>query len=76
MELQEFLVDTVQLMREEGNEIDFLRRVFDRCSSVELLKITMNIFVGGLYIKPIKRVTGRLKIDELQLTGLYCEDET
>lgn len=75
MRLQEFKIDTIQLMREEGNDIDFLRKVFDRCSSVKLLKITMHIFVGGLYIKPIKRVTGHLKIDELHLSGLYCAEE-
>lgn len=60
-------------MKGEGKGIDVLRRMFDRCSSAELLQINLNLHGGGLYTKQIKNVIGPLKINELRLGGLNCD---
>lgn len=70
--LQRFKVDSAQLMSGKQGKNDFLRRVFDRCSSVEIFHINMTYLLGGYYIKSINRVTGPLKIDELTIHRCYA----
>lgn len=59
-------MDACQIDRGVGKDIDNLRRVFDRCSFVELIYI----HTDGSHTPQIKHVIRRLNIYKMRLYGL------